>query len=98
MHSLMSESLYVMFLLRMPKKFLKKISSPMTFLTPRFATRTVVSLQIVSRIIMSNFIKGIDFMYKPTISCFPNVLIRKAITAVATYFPFRKAGLGENGD
>lgn len=96
----MSESLYVMFLLRMPKKFLKKISSPMTFLTPSFAiqTRTVVSLQIVSRIIMSNFIKGIDFIYKPTISYFPNVLIRKAITAVATYFPFRKAGLGENGD
>ena len=70
MHSLMSESLYVMFLLKMPKGFLKKISSPVTFLTPSFAvqTRTVLSLQIVSRVIVSYFTKGIDFIYKPTIS------------------------------
>ena len=66
----MSESLYVMFLLKMPSRFLKKISSPMPFLTPSFAiqTRTIVSLQIVSRVIVSNFMKGIDFIYKLTIS------------------------------
>ena len=66
----MSESLYVMFLLKMPKGFLKKISSPVTILTPSFAiqTRTVLSLQIVSRVIVSNFMKGIYFIYKPTIS------------------------------
>lgn len=42
MYLRMSKSLYVMFLLRMPKDFLKKISSPMTFLTPHFPIQTKI--------------------------------------------------------
>lgn len=61
----MSKSLYVRFLIRMPKDFLKKISGPTAFFDSQFShPLELLYIPTNNRITVSNFMKGIDSIYK----------------------------------